>query len=31
MPTMAILGDDDCDNDGYPNYLDRVNGDGSGL
>jgi hypothetical protein len=25
------LGDDDCDNDGYPNYLDRVNGDGSGL
>lgn len=25
------LGDDDCDNDGYPNYLDRVNGLGSGL
>jgi hypothetical protein len=25
------LGDDDCDNDGYPNYLDRVNGTGSGL
>lgn len=25
------LGDDDCDNDGYPNYLDRINGRGSGL
>lgn len=25
------LGDDDCDNDGYPNYLDKVNGPGSGL
>jgi hypothetical protein len=25
------LGDDDCDGDGYPNYLDRVNGNGSGL
>lgn len=25
------LGDDDCDNDGYPNYLDRIDGLGSGL
>jgi hypothetical protein len=25
------LGDDDCDNDGFPNYLDRINGPGSGL
>ena len=25
------LGDDDSDCDGYPNYLDRVNGPGSGL
>lgn len=25
------LGDDDCDGDGYPNYLDRVNGVGNGL
>ncbi len=27
----ANLGDDDCDGDNYPNYLDRVNGLGSGL
>jgi hypothetical protein len=25
------LGDDDCDNDGYPNYLDRIDGTGNGL
>lgn len=25
------LGDDDSDCDGYPNYLDRINGPGSGL
>lgn len=25
------LGDDDCDGDGFPNYLDAINGPGSGL
>lgn len=25
------LGDDDADHDGYPNYLDKINGPGSGL